>query len=119
MNINVGDSFDVLRFTAIAQFVADTSVFFQLAHVSQSGFTRSGFGYAAVMTGCLGQHDAVVLLSLPDEYHEIETLRAIQIRLFDILSLDEDHSFYLQLSPKPTLGAHGPNADGHISLSGG
>ena len=119
MDINVGDHFDVLRFTAIARFVADSSVFFELAHVSQSGFTRSGFGHAAVMLGCRGEHEAVVLLSLPDEYQDMETLRAIQQRLFEILSLPDDQSFYLQLSPRPMLEGHGPYADGHFAVSGG
>ncbi len=116
MNIQVGDRFEILKFTAIAEYVAENSVFFELAHVSQSGFTRSGFGHAAVMLACKGQHENVLLLSLPEDLHGNDTLVAIQKRLFDILSLTDEHSFYLQLSPPPLLEAHGPDAGGYVSF---
>ncbi|GAB5516926.1 hypothetical protein [Rhodopirellula baltica] len=120
MDINIGDSFKVLRFTAIAKHVAPSSIYFELAHVSQNGFSRTGFGHAAVMLGCDGPHDAVVLLAVPDDYQAMETVTAIQQRLFDILDLANDHSFVVYLSPRPFAQLDGPYAAGHFPpISGG
>ncbi len=117
--IQIGDHFKVLRFTAIAKHVCDSSIYFEFAHVSQNGFTRTGFGHAAIMTGSQGEHDAIVLIAIPDEYQATETLSAIQRRLFDIVGLATDHSFVVYVSPRPFAEMHGPYADGYFRPIGG
>ena len=110
--LQIGDHFKVLRFTAIAKHISESSIYFELAYISQNGFSRTGFGHAAIMTGSQGGHDAVVLIAVPDEYQGAETLSEILQRLFEIIELAADHSFVVYLSPRPIAEMHGPYADG-------
>ncbi len=119
MTLQIDDRFPILRFTAIVKFASDTATFFELAHVSKSGFTRTTFGSAAVICKCSGAHANVILLSLPDEYSDPETLSAIQKRLFEILELSAADSWWMSVSPRPTHEVGGPLAAGYVSLIGG
>ncbi len=107
------EHFRILRFTAIVQFTSATSVYFELAHVSQNKFSRTAFGAAAVLTCCDGPHRNLILLSLPDEYTATKTLAAIQQRLFEILGLDAKDSWWMKVSPRPTHEVWGPFAEGY------
>lgn len=102
MNASIGMRFPILSFTGIIEFVCESGVLAEFAHVTKSG-NCSGFGRLSLHFPCDGGWRVSMLMAMPAEYHEPKKLEQIRHAVFLALGIPMTETWRIVVCPSPTL----------------
>jgi hypothetical protein len=117
MQSTVGQTFSVLRFTGIVDAVSSPGALIDFAHVSKSGFSRTGVGHLHIQFPCLGPWSVVMTLAIPPEYHQPDTIDEIRRAAFSALGISHDETWTVRVCPPCRAEMSSEPTDGFIVLS--